>query len=288
MSWQRCKRGRCCVICDKPDWCCFTEDGAARCMRIHEPPAGWYICKQDEHGGTTFRPGDKPPRGESKRVFEVKPPPLVKKRKNWDEIQGILFANTDYDALQLHADSLGLSPVSLSAIGIGYHNKWECWTFPMYNDLLQCVGIRCRDVDGKKWAIPGSSDGVFCNVIPVKVWRDEVFICEGPTDTAAMWDIGLFAIGRPSCRGAVITVKKLLKGRAAVVVSDADGPGREGAEHLADNLIGVASSVKVIEPPCKDMREWKERGTNEAAVRLLVDNAKERRNGKKQVQRSTG
>ena len=287
MSWNRCTRNKPCLICSKPDWCSYTDDGAVRCMRIHEPPPGWYICKQDVQGGTTFRPGDKP----SRKCDEFVPQrtaPRVTKRKNWDNIQGTLFACVDYDLLQQHADSLGLSSAALSCLGIGYHAQWECWTFPMYDEMLRCVGIRCRGIDGKKWAIPGSSDGVFCNIIPLKTWGDEVFICEGPTDTAAMWDIGLFAIGRPSCRGAVLVAKSMLRGKRAVIVSDADGPGREGAEHLADNLCATATSVKVIEPPCKDMRAWRQRGTNEAAVRLLVDNAKERRNGKRQIQRSTG
>ena len=254
-------------------------------MRIHEPPSGWYVCKQDIHGGTTFRPGDKP----SKKKEDFQPQQAsakVRKRKNWGIVQWTLHAAVASNDLQSHAVELGLSTDSLSGLGIGFHGKWECWTFPMYSEDLVCVGIRCRGFDGKKWSIPGSSDGIFCGVVPLHQWPDEVFVCEGPTDTAALLDLGLFAIGRPSCRGAVLTIKKLLQGRQAVIVSDADGPGREGAEHLAETLCPTSTSVKVIEPPCKDIRAWKARGTNEAAVRLLVEHAKERRHEKrKQVQR---
>ncbi len=280
MGWNRCTRNKPCHICGKPDWCCFTHDGAARCMRIQDAPDGWYICKVDDQGGTTFRPGDGPRKAAAPRP-KIEPPKVIK-TKNWGRIQLQLRSALVTDHTDIHAEGLGVSSLALHRLGIGWHEQWRCWTFPMYQPTGEIVGMRCRGEDGKKWAIPGSSDGLFLDsdiAVP-----EEVFICEGPTDTAALMDVGFYAVGRPSCRGAVIATKALARGRRVVIVSDSDGPGREGAEHLASNLLGMCRSVKVIEPPCKDMREWKQRGTSPEAVRMLVDHAKERRYAAEQVQ----
>ncbi len=45
--------------------------------------------------------------------------------------------------------------------------------------------------------------------------------------------------------------------REVVILADADGPGRAGAERLAKAIFRTSRSVKIIEPLSgKDMREW--------------------------------
>ena len=93
---------------------------------------------------------------------------------------------------------------------------------------------------GKKIAVKGGHDGLF---IPEGIdARGLVLVCEGPTDTAALLDLGFNAVGRPSCRGGVkLLVGLVQKHRPSgvVIVSDGDAPGQRGGESLAALLDGI-------------------------------------------------
>jgi DNA primase len=114
-----------------------------------------------------------------------------------------------------------------------------------------------RGKDGRKWAIKGSKQGLF---IPRGLDNRKVmFICEGPTDTAAMLDLGFNAVGRPSCMGATDLICELVAGHGAVaIMADRDGPGMDGAERLAHSLRSIVGRVFVMSPPegYKDVRAW--------------------------------
>jgi 5S rRNA maturation endonuclease (ribonuclease M5) len=59
-----------------------------------------------------------------------------------------------------------------------------------------------------------------------------VLICEGPSDTAALLDLGFSAVGRPSCNGGRKLLVELVQQRkpsSIVIVSDNDSPGQRGA-----------------------------------------------------------
>jgi len=132
------------------------------------------------------------------------------------------------------------------------------------------VGIRIRHESGKKWAVRGSKAALF---IPSGMRRDgPLIVCEGPTDTAAMLDLGYDAIGRPSCRGCHEYVATMGKGRDVVIVADEDGPGRDGANELARAIRWQCKTTKIIEPNGrKDAREWvKRKTTNRAVVDLVI------------------
>ncbi|MBM4020627.1 MAG: toprim domain-containing protein, partial [Planctomycetes bacterium] len=87
-----------------------------------------------------------------------------------------------------------------------------------------------------------------------------LLVCEGPTDTAAMLDLGYDAIGRPSCTGAVdmvIQVVRHLRHRDVVILADADGPGIDGANRLAEAMTEAGRRPKVVRPlEHKDARAW--------------------------------
>ena len=83
-----------------------------------------------------------------------------------------------------------------------------------------------------------------------------VFIVEGATDVCAALTLGLNAIGRPSCRGAVahtqVTINRLGIQRV-IIIGDNDQPGIDGAKALAAELqVPVASMLL----PTKDLREY--------------------------------
>ena len=60
-----------------------------------------------------------------------------------------------------------------------------------------------------------------------------VLVVEGATDVAACEDLGLAAVGRPSCSGGAEDIVLLLDGREILVVGER-GPGRPCGRVLAD------------------------------------------------------
>ncbi len=94
---------------------------------------------------------------------------------------------------------------------------------------------------------------------------------EGPTDTAAAISCGLFAIGRPSCSSGVHEILQLIRTcrtiHEVIIISDNDGPGRNGALAL-QKLLKVKSCVVTL--PCKDMREFHKIGGNAEMIDYIV------------------
>jgi DNA primase len=146
------------------------------------------------------------------------------------------------------------------------------------------LGIRLRSPDGTKFAVKGGKEGLF---IPANVGGDPdpQLICEGPTDAAALLDMGFRnVVGRPSCTGGIKLLAELVRQRRTpevVIVSDGDEPGRVGADRLASVLVAYVPAVRVIAPPAgvKDSRDWLRAGgtrqdvegaIHAAAVRRLV------------------
>jgi hypothetical protein len=102
-------------------------------------------------------------------------------------------------------------------------------------------------------------------------------ITEGPTDCAALLDLGFDAVGRPSCEGGtdlLLEYVKLRRPQRVAVFADADahGGGQRGAMKLANAMARAGMPVRVITPPAsvKDVREWKRRGMSNADVRAAL------------------
>lgn len=141
------------------------------------------------------------------------------------------------------ASRLGLPPDSLQAIGIGWLSG-KC-AFPEFDDCRRPVGMVLRDAHGQRRAIRGSLRGL---TIPRYRLRPEgpIYVAEGATDTAALYSVGVHAIGRPMARvsGAVrLWLTRYLEhhggGCDIIVVGDRDKPrngvavGARGAKELA-------------------------------------------------------
>lgn len=193
---------------------------------------------------------------------------------------------TSEDQISGLADELGVSARALSWLRMAHvrdlselDEKWngEAWAFPMYDatcpDGSSPCGIRLRTPDNRKFAVTGSKAGVF---LPYGEFASgcpqRVFICEGPTDTAACLDMGLFAIGRASCRGQeeiVLSVLEQLNPFDCVLVSDNDGPGIEGARQLFKK-IPIPKTMLV--PPGKDMRAFVRDGGTKAVIDSMLKN----------------
>jgi hypothetical protein len=184
------------------------------------------------------------------------------------------------DSCRRLAFSLGLSERSLRRLNVGWHRSHRCYSFPMRDDQGRIVGIRLRRPNGAKFAVRGSQSALFMLADLSSPLR--LFISEGPTDCAALLDMGLTAVGRPSCSGGADMLTRLihrLRPHDVVIVADADLPGRQGAASLAQDLILQVPLVKVIEPPAsvKDIREWKRQGATAADVLTAAEQATPRR-----------
>lgn len=274
-DWRRVSKRYPCPICDKADWCAVSVDGSvALCKRIESPKligeAGWLHRLQDGE------------RTAGRSIGRLRFALPSSDGANLDGLNAKYRASVTLSKLERLSHELGVSVESLQRLGVGWCG-WG-WTFPMTEASGKLRGIRVRKRNGIKLAVTGSRDGLF---IPDP--RDDLdmlgaldtssggvpplLICEGPTDTAAMLDLGFDAVGRPSCRGGSALLVDLVRRRRpseVVIVSDGDGPGSRGAETLASVLVVHAPAVRVVRPPIgiKDARAWKRAG---ATTDLVVE-----------------
>jgi phage/plasmid primase-like uncharacterized protein len=185
------------------------------------------------------------------------------------------------DRLEQLARSLGLSATSLQQLGIGWSAAHRAWTFPMWDSAGRVAGIRLRREDGRKFSVRGGREGLFLPAAPDR--PEPLFISEGPTDTAALIDLGFAHVaGRPSCTGGVRLLAELVQGRepaAVIIAADNDEPGRRGADNLASVLAVYARTVQVIAPPpgIKDARAWLQAGATRQDVEQVIQAASLRR-----------
>jgi 5S rRNA maturation endonuclease (ribonuclease M5) len=271
-TWQRVSRSRLCPVCKKPDWCLYAGDPgnptAAICARVESRnrrgEAGWFHGLRDGGGAGQRR------RRVIRRSVGVRTAPT----EDLAEMAGNCQFAATADAVAGLASELGVTPASLRRLSLGWSAKHTAWTFPMRDAHDNVLGIRLRLPDGRKLSVPGGREGLF---IPGALdYRGRLLIGEGPTDTAALLDLGFDAVGRASCTGgAKLLVEFMRRHQPAevVIVADADAPGQRGARKLAANLAAYCRAVRVITPPAgvKDAREWKRHGVTHADVEAAIN-----------------
>jgi hypothetical protein len=172
------------------------------------------------------------------------------------------LAATSAAELEVFAASLGLSPSSLVAVGAAWAAAHAAWAFPMCDGYGEVVGIRLRNERGK-FAVRGSRQGIFLAGVPP---QKTLFVCEGPTDTAAAVDLGLFAVGRPNCCCGGAESKVYARRHTVsrvVMISDNDKPGLDGACKVGGEL---KLPFAVYVPPAKDLREFVRLGGTRAMI----------------------
>ena len=257
MSYTRVSKTHPCPICKHGDWCRVFADGWVECMRVQsDRPAksgGWM------HSQRELSPGRLTP-----RVPRSAPTPTINATKMMRE----WLAATSATALAEFASLLGVSTSSLASVGAAWAASHSAWAFPMYDGYGEIVGIRLRTEHGK-FAVRGSRQGIFtsaeCGTRSAE-WRKTLFVCEGPTDTAAAVELGLFAVGRPNCCCGGPEVKMFARRRAVsrvVIISDNDKPGLDGARKVGAEL---KLPFAVYVPPAKDVREFVRLGGTRAMI----------------------
>lgn len=181
------------------------------------------------------------------------------------------------DEVEMLGDSLGVSAHSLRRMTIGWAERFNAFSFPMRwptgEPVPPVVGIRLRcPTTGRKWAVAGSRAGLF---IPRPLGEsDPLIVTEGPTDCAAVLDVGFEAIGRPSAFGYEDAVRIVATARDVVIVADQGEAGINGAKKLAEWIKRATKSLKVILPPWrKDLREWRRNGASRNSVMEVIEAA---------------
>jgi hypothetical protein len=181
--------------------------------------------------------------------------------------------------LAVLAAKLGVAEDSLRMLGCVGSNQAQVWAFPMCSGDGSAVGIRMRHENGRKWALPGSHNGIF---LPQCEPQQEMVICEGPTDAAAALTMGMFAIGRPNCSACatdIMATVKRLRIRRVTIVADVDqdkerpngatyNPGLDGARNLAAIF---TIPTRIVTLPCKDLRSFLCAGGNVATFQSIAN-----------------
>lgn len=286
-KWRRVSRGHPCPICKRPDWCLVTHDGAAvLCMRVTSDAV--VQLKRDggsaylhKLGGSVSQAASPPVRVDD--LFDAPVAPIDMAR------QMALYASRTLPGhLRTEAQAIGVSTASLTRLGAAVARGGDdpVLALPMRDAEGTIIGIRLRSRSGRKWSVIGSHQGLFLPDGQLGDQCDQVVVVEGPTDAAAMLDLGYYAIGRPSCTGCQSELVQLLRRRDVVILADRDpdktrpdgttwNPGMEGATRLAGALLKTARSVKLLRPPrVKDAREWLRSGATPAVARIAIDNAR--------------
>jgi hypothetical protein len=267
-GWTRVSRNHTCPICEKPDWCLVHEDGTTVCARTQSDipfgnnGAGW--VHQPNGGGA----GQRLPRALQPAKPAAGPPPdftILNKRCR------AAMTGTRWRKL---SESLQVGVTALTELQVGWHSDLLANTFPMFDARRNVIGIRLRAIAGRKWAITGSRNGLFLPFTPPPVVKNErtgrVYVVEGPTDLAALLNLGLYGIGRPDNQSGNAMIAQFMaihRPESIVILHDTDPPGtaaaeltRLGAHRLAGILRRQWRSVYIMQPiKAKDLREWIER-----------------------------
>jgi hypothetical protein len=272
-NWRRVSKTNPCPICGRDHWCSVSRDGAAvLCQRVSDGAvrrigdAGWLHRLRNDQDW------------QAQRIRTIRVPVIHAPLKTTIDFPGLARqyrAAVNADALAGLARALGVGLDALNRLAIGWSREHDTWAFPMANSVGHVRGIRLRRPSGGKFAVTGGKEGLF---IPDGLAGDVLLITEGPTDCAALLDLGFAGVGRPSCTGGTALLVELCKSRRprqVVVVADADAPGQRGAVALASVLVLYVPDVRIITPPAphKDARAWKVGGATHRDIQDRIDAA---------------
>lgn len=187
-------------------------------------------------------------------------------------------SNLTPEGLATCAAWLGLPADPLRRLGVGWSPSHQATTWPMRDAEGNVIGIRLRcPKTARKWALPGSSAGLIFDPEGFIEPIDRLWVCEGPTDAAALLSIDLHAVGVPSAGGSadlLVALARRVRPREVAIVADGDEAGQRGALRLRDGLLIVAP-VRMMTPPIgiKDPRAWVGEGADRASIERVADAA---------------
>ena len=131
-------------------------------------------------------------------------------------------------------ESLKLPPNSVIAFGFRYCSEQKAYMIPETDATGQIIGLQYRLIDGKKWSEKGGKRGVVG--IDQLEGSDTLFICEGATDSIAVYAEGFRdVIGRPSATLGDGLIKEVIRSRnyrSVVIFADPTPQEQKGAAKL--------------------------------------------------------
>lgn len=139
--------------------------------------------------------------------------------------------------------------------------------------------FRQRRLDGKggwTWNLDGTRR-VLYNLAEVSK-AESILVCEGEKDVETARRVGLTATCNPSGAGKwKPEYSESLRGKAVIVICDADPPGLAHGRNVARSLVGIAKSVRLIEalPQAKDLTEWVAKGGTRESLLAIIKAAPE-------------
>lgn len=280
--WIRTTRDNLCPMCQKWGWCCINNDGQSvvvKCNRISEG-----AFKQGEDGSGIYwmhrLAGDWRARKPEPKITPTIPPASPEMKS----LAIDMHLSITPKQLALISKTLGLSAISLRRMRIGWSSKNRAMSFPMREPAGGVIGIRLRTLKGDKFSVKGGHSGLF---IPTETNETgPLLITEGPTDTAALLDLGFNVLGRPSQTGAKEMIAaycaRFTKPRDVVILKNNDVTGSRaleltnmGVDSLIQQLRWVmqVQGIKILTPPIpyKDSRDWLKAGVTHTVIQSLID-----------------
>lgn len=313
-GWKNIPRSSVCPICARRGgYCTIAPKGdAIQCMRVESSKP---VKRKDGTVGYLH-----PVPGEAMAMAKALPSSADKPKispKKWEQVIKKYRSAISDKRLRATADELGVSPESLIDIRIGLDVGCDWWRgtgdpcFPMFDGKQDPIGIRTRTPDmmlkpgrDRYGCVVGSSNGLFIpesyEVVPIPpglcgVQREgdadeyPLLLCpEGPTNIAALRDMGFRTIGRPSASGGAPMLHALLLNgkhkQDVVIIQDHDTtkynrdgtpfwPGEEGALKTAQHIYSACGLLRITEPPdnIKDVRKWFNAGGQADVLRAVIE-----------------
>ena len=197
---------------------------------------------------------------------------VEEKRPDFESMMREWRRETPVEKIAQFALAIGVRWESLEALRVAWASEWSGFAFPMRDEQSKIIGIRLRTIDGHKFAVKGSKQGLF--IACDRTVSRRLFICEGPSDTAACISLGFTAIGRPSCNGCLDMILKFIRLgclwiRDIVIVTDNDSPGIKGSRTLRELL--TCRSYELL-LPSKDLRQFVQNGGGKELIETMLAN----------------
>ena len=276
-GYHCCTQKNPCVICNGHKRCSF--------VKLDVNLLG-YACRSKEHTGTRplsdgtgyfYLEGDTAKMKEAMDQASIPKPPL----ENATEICKKMYLNWYPPARKAYAKHLGTTSSTLIALRVGvchdlselFPNSKDNWakdvegyTFPMRDGANNIIGIQVRFRSNKKVMVSGSVSGLF---IPQSYDKAKAIVLhEGCSDTIKSLDMGMNAVGLPSCSAGFGFIQQMFldpdQNKWCMYFHDHDErkerknkkgevtsyywPGQDGAAKLGDLLLDVGVNYRTMHP----------------------------------------
>lgn len=157
-------------------------------------------------------------------------------------------------------ESRGIRQAAVGHYGLGYDSTIDAISFPYIDTERRVTGIKYRHRNGFKTSEVGSRYGLFdINNI---IGKGRVIICEGESDTLAVWSKYGDSYGVGGTSGASVSDSQwstfslsLLYAERVYLLYDADEAGDRASDN-AMRMLGDDKCVRVRPPDGSDASDW--------------------------------